>query len=320
MNAAFRHLRVLLVGAGILIAVVTSAQTVTNPHPSVPPIPVVKSPVDAFRELLAMDAGALRAALSNRNDQARERLRKKINEYKAMDADERELRLLTTELRWYVSRLMQVPATNRTAQLPDIRSDLRPLVESRLARWDQVDEELRHKYIRNEEAMSLLLKYSKASAGLQQLLVTEVPPEMRATLQQALGRLDAMSPAERDRAFDVFENMFTVTAAEKLSALQVMSEVEQQQMQKTLEAFSQLSVERRKTCIRSYEKFVGMTPTERALFLRNVQKWEKMSPKERQEWRELVKNVEILPPMPEAKPQPPPLPPPMPPRALTNRT
>jgi len=278
----------------------------------------MKSPVDAFRELLAMDASALRAALSNRNDQARERLRKKISEYKAMDADERELRLLTTELRWYVSRLMQVPATNRTEQLADIRSDLRPLVASRLERWDQVDEELREKYIQSEEAMSLLLKYSKASAGLQQLLVAEVPPAMRATLQQALARLDAMSPVQRARAFDVFENMFTVTAAEKLSALKVMSEVEQKQMEKTLEAFNQLSIERRKTCIRSYEKFVGLTPTERALFLRNVQKWEKMSPKERQEWRELVKNVEILPPMPEAKPMLPPMPPTAPRRLLTN--
>jgi transposase-like protein len=283
-------------------------------------VPVAKSPVDAFRELLAMDALALRAALSNRTEQSRARLVKKINEYKSMDADERALRLLNTELRWYLLQLMPLPATNRVERLADIRSNLRSLIEDRLTRWDALDAELREPYLHNEQALSLVLQMASASDRMRTQLVAEVPPQLRDTVNRALARLDDMSPADRQRSFRVLENIFTMTPAEKEKVLRgVMSEPEKNQMAQTLADFSQLTLEQRKTCLRSFEKFTGMTREERALFLRNVQTWEKMTPKERQQWREVVKNVEILPPLPEIKIQLPPEPPDPTPRVTTNR-
>jgi len=305
----------------VLVSFPAMAQGPTNPPSVPPPAPVAKSPVDAFRELLGMDPEALRTALSNRTEQTRARLKEKINEYKLMDADERELRLLTTELRWYIPQLMQLPATHRADRLAGIRPDLRPLIDSRLARWDALPEELRQQFIQNEEALGLLLKIGQASDRLQQKLVASVPPEQRDALHRTLARLDAMSPAERKQAFEVFENVFNMTTAEKQKHLRVMSDLEKQQMEKTLATFSLLSPTQRKACVRAYEKFAGMTPVERALFLHNVQTWEKMSPKERQEWREVVKNVEILPPVLEGRPKSPPPPPTVPtPRITTNRT
>jgi len=319
MKPAWRHFGLLLPGTlfFVLLTQQAVAQAATN---SLPPLPIVKSPVESFRELLALEPAAQRAALTNRSEEARKRLTAKIRDYKAMDPDEAQLRLLATELRWHLLPLMQLPATNRTELLAAVRDPLRPLVESRLARWDALPVELREQFLQNEQALSLLLQLGPASARVREILVAEVSPDLRAALNRALARLDAMTPAERQRAFAVFENAFTMTEAEKQRALRVMSDAEKKQMEKTLAAFSQLTTEQRRQCVRSYEKFVDMTPVERALFTRNAQLWEKMSPKERQQWREMVKNVDMLPPLPEFKSKPPPMPPDPPPRETTNRT
>ena len=43
-----------------------------------------------------------------------------------------------------------------------------------------------------------------------------------------------------------------------------------------------------------------MSGLERAEFLKNAERWSQMSPKERQSWRNLVANVPMMPPMPQA--------------------
>ena len=281
------------------------AQDATN---SLPPLPVTKSPVDAFRELLAMDATTLRGAMTNRSEATRKRLVEKIRAYQKMDPDERELRLQATDLRWHLQQLMAMPVANREQRLADVRNDLRPLIEARLARWDALPAELRSQFLQSESGLASLLQLGAASERLREKLVAEVSPELRATVTNALARLDSMSVAERVRAFDVFENVFNMTSVEKQRAMGVMSDAERKQMEKALEAFAGLPGDQRRQCIRSYQKFAGMKPDERVLFYRNVQLWEKMSPRERQDWRELVKNIELLPPLPGPKVELPPLP------------
>ena len=302
-----------------VLARLAVAQDSTNGSSTLPPVPVAKSPVDIFRELLAMDPAAQRTALTNRPEASRQALTRKIREYQAMDPDERELRLVATELRWYLPQLMAMSGTNRSERLADIRPNLRALIESRLERWDKLPAALRERGLQNERAFALLLQIRSASGPLREMLVSEVSPELRETLDRALARLDAMSPAERKRAFDVFENVFTMTEAEKKKVMGVISDAERKQMEETLATFGGLTSEQRKRCIRSFERFVGMTPAERMLFYRNVQEWEKMSPKERQEWRELVRNVELLPPVTPPQVSPPPLPPTNSPPRITPR-
>jgi len=101
--------------------------------------PLAKSPVESFRELLAMKPGEREQYLATRPPAIRKRFLAKIQEYEAMSAEERELRLRATELRWYLLPLMQMPATNRTAQLAAIPEADRPMVEAK--RHDEETEE-----------------------------------------------------------------------------------------------------------------------------------------------------------------------------------
>ena len=66
-----------------------------------------KSPVDFFRKLLAMAPEEREAFLTNRPPEIRQRILAKVDEYEALDPDQRELRLRATELRWYMMQLLR---------------------------------------------------------------------------------------------------------------------------------------------------------------------------------------------------------------------
>src|SRR5688572_19384966 len=102
MNVQPQKGKALAVALVLAMAGSVLAQSATNQQPPLPPVPVAKSPVDAFRELLAMNPAAQRAALTNRTEESRQGLVAKIREYQRMDPDDRELRLVATELRWYL--------------------------------------------------------------------------------------------------------------------------------------------------------------------------------------------------------------------------
>ena len=58
------------------------------------------SPVAYFRKLLAMSPQQRESALAKKSPAVRARILAKVNEYIALDPDERELRLRATEVRW----------------------------------------------------------------------------------------------------------------------------------------------------------------------------------------------------------------------------
>jgi len=101
-----------------------------------PPLPTVKSPVDAFRELLAMSAAERGHYLSNRPPEVRKRIEGKLSEYEAMPPGERELTLRTTELGWYLLPLMKMEPASRASQLARVPEAERPLIDERLRKWD----------------------------------------------------------------------------------------------------------------------------------------------------------------------------------------
>ena len=73
-------------------------------------VPRMQSPVDFFRQLLAMTPAERVASLTNRPPEARARILAKVREYQALGPDERELRLRATELRWYLTPLLRTAA------------------------------------------------------------------------------------------------------------------------------------------------------------------------------------------------------------------
>jgi hypothetical protein len=245
-----------------------------SPMPTniVPPIPQLHSPVDFFRQLLAMSPGERIAALTNRPPEARAKIMAKVREYQLLDPDERELRLRATELRWYLMPLLQLSPTNRETRLAAVPDNLHELVNSRLIQWDILPPPLKAEFLANDQTLHYFAHIE----------TTNVP---------------AANP-EQQQIADQFNQFFEFTAAEKKQTLNTLSEAERAQMEKTLESFARLPPQQRLTCVRNYAKFAGMSPGERAEFLKNAENWSKMSPAERKTWRDLVANVPAWPPMP----------------------
>ena len=239
-----------------------------------PPLPTVPSPVSFFRQLLAMSPVERNQSLTNRPPEVRARILAKVREYLALGPDERELRLRATELRWYLTPLMHLPAAERAPDLEQMPADLRALAEARLKQWDLLPPPLQQEFLANDKTLPYF-----AHVG------TPNPP--------------APTPEQRKIA-EEFSQFFELTPAEKQQTLATLSEAERAQMEKTLQSFEQLPPSQRRECVRNYAKFAGLSGAERAEFLKNAESWSRMSPAERQTWRDLVQHVPLWPPSPPA--------------------
>jgi hypothetical protein len=251
--------------------------------PLMPPVPRAASPVTFFRELLAMSPVERVSFLTNRPPVVRERILAKVNEYLALDPDERELRLCATELRWYLLPLLRTSPTNYEAQLARVPDDLRPLVKSRLQQRQILPPPLQQEFLNNDSALHYF---------------THVEPTNSIASEDVAG-------TTRQKIADQFNQFFELTPAEKEKTLDSLSDAERSQMEKTLQSFDQLPLAQRSECMRNFTRFAEMSPQERAEFLQNARLWAKMSPKERQAWRDLVAHVPLWPPLPPSVLAPP---------------
>lgn len=267
-----------------------------------PPVPHSKSPVDFFRELLAMTPAERGNYLTNRPMGIRDRILAKVREYEALDPNERELRLRATELRWYLLPLMDESPTNRAARLAAIPDDLRALVKTRLTLWDILPPPFQKEFFENERALRYFTQVDSSNS----------PPMPPLPPDHDLAHRNTLSEDQRQKITAQCNQFFELTPMEKKKTLNTLSDAEQQQMEKTLETFGKLPPAQRFKCIRAFTEFGGMSALEKQDFLKNAQRWSQMSPKERQTWRDLVTHV------PEWPPLPPGLMPPMPPQ-LTQR-
>ena len=276
-----------------------------------PPIPHSKSPVDLFRELLAMTPAERENSLTNRPPGIRDRILTKVRNYEALDPNERELRLRATELRWYLPPLMHESPTNRAAQLAAIPDDLRPLVKAHLMQWDILPPPLQKEFFESEHALRYFTHVD--------LPISPPMPPMPPVLGwhhgppgPDLAYWNTLPEDQRQKITAQFNQFFELTPMEKKKTLNTLSDAERQQMEKTLETFGELPPAQRLKCIRAFSEFAGMSAQEKQDFLKNAQRWSQLSPKERQAWRDLVTHVPEWPSLPPA------LLPPMPPQ-LTQR-
>jgi hypothetical protein len=243
-----------------------------------PPLPPVRSPVFAFRELLAMSPRERENSLTNRSPEVRARILAKVREYQTLGPDERELRLRATELRWYLTPLLRLTPADRDARLAQVPEDLRGLVQTRLAQWNLLPPPLQQEFLANDRALHYFAHVETTNA------VTEAQQKISAQ----------------------FNQFFELTPEEKSATLTTLSESERAQMEKTLQSFEQLPPQQRMQCVHNYAKFAGMSAAERAEFLKNAERWSKMTPEERRSWRDLVAHVPLWPPLPPvALPLPP---------------
>jgi hypothetical protein len=267
--------------AAVMAAVVTQAQP---PGPGavkyspaatsqLPPLPQTASPVNYFRQLLLMSPGERIKSLANRSPEARARIMAKVQQYLALDPDERELRLAATELHWYLAPLLQQPPANRAARLALVPPELQTLVKVRLTQWDLLPPGLQKEFLANDKTLNYVAH-----------VATPSPP---------------LPDPKKQRIAEQISQFFTLKPGEKQKILSSLSEAERAQMEKTLTTFDGLPAQQRALCMRNYAKFAGMSGGERAEFLKSAESWSKMSPQERQAWRDLVAHVPLWPPMPQ---------------------
>ncbi len=237
-----------------------------------PPLPNLESPVSRFRKLLAMSGAERNQALTNRTPEIRARILAKVREYQLLDPDERELRLRATELRWYLTPLLQTPQADRAQALAQVPPDLREIAQARLTQWDLLPPPLQQEFLANDKIVHYFTRVS----------LTNTAPA---------------SP-DQQKIAEQFNQFLDFTPGEKQQILSTLSETERAQMEKTLQSFEQLPIQQRRLCERNFGKFAGMSRTERAEFLKSAENWAKMSPSERQTWRDLVAHVPLWPPSP----------------------
>ena len=269
-----------------------------------PPIPMSPSPIGFFRELFAMNAAEREQALTNRSPESRSQILAKVREYESLDANDRELRLRVTELRWYLRPLMTAPATNRAARLALIPEPTRKLVEDRLREWDEVPPDVQKELFGLEPTLQYFSEIEGRSDQQRHQILTNISPARREMLEKGIQQWDAMSEGQRRSTLNRFNQFFQLTSQEKEKALRTLSEPERRQIEKTLQTFGKLPPAQRARCISSFAKFASLSLDERQQFLKNAERWKLMSPGERQAWRQLVGR---LPPPPPRRP--PPLPP-----------
>jgi hypothetical protein len=298
--------------AGLLIHFPLFAENSAPPAPVklfsaptnlLPPLPQSSSPVDFFRQLLAMSAIERKNFLTNRPPAFRERLLAKVREYEALGPDERELRLRATELRWYVLPFFHEPATNHAARLAQLPDDVRELVKTRVEEWDALPPQLQQEFLANERALHYFTHVDPANNP------PPLPPDAGAQHHSPSdddqARWNALSADEREKITAQFNQFFELTPAEKQKTLNTLSVAERRQMEKTLQTFDSLPLQQRRLCMHNFSKFAGMSAAERAEFLKNAEHWSQMSPKDRQVWRDLVTYVPLWPPLPNADIMPP---------------
>ncbi len=232
-----------------------------------------QSPVDFFRQLLAMSPAERNNSLTNRPPESRARILAKVREYQALDPDERELRLRATDLRWYLTPLLQ-HAAGGTRGAPGAGAGgfarTRPVAAGAMGS--------------SAAAVAAGISGERPDAAL-----------FRPRRNDQFSR----SPARNSRKLPTSSTSFLNSRRRKNSRRSsTLSEAERAQMEKTLQSFEKLPPRQRYLCVRNYAKFAGMSAGERAEFLKNAENWSKMSPKERQAWRDLVDHVPHWPPMP----------------------
>src|SRR5258705_236337 len=127
-----------------------------------PPLPEpLKSPVESFRESLAMNLADRSKALADRPLETRKKILAKIREYESLKPDARELRLQATELRWHLLPLMRMAPSDRAARLAMVPPTIRPLVDLRLNQWDLLPPTVQTDFLQRETALQF---YTSARA------------------------------------------------------------------------------------------------------------------------------------------------------------
>jgi hypothetical protein len=276
------------------------AHSAERPELQKPPVP--PSPIEHFRKLLSMSPEEREKAMLARSPKTRELLEAKLQEYQALPPAEREDRLRTLELRWYLLPLMKDGATNRAARLQMIPERERSLIAERLRWWDKFSPAEQQDLLASEPAINSFARpETPLSSG--PVTLSRITPQEQERIARSSEYLSSLPADKREKIYRRFQEFFELSEREKTKALDSFSEAERKRMERTLNAFEKLPPQERDRCIAGFEKFQALSPAEQAHFLKSAERWHAMSKKDRDIWRNLV-NRKAMPPMPPGFPNP----------------
>ena len=263
--------------------------------PSIP-----SSPVQVFRDMLAMTPAQRVKAMEGRQPKTREFLASKLKEFEALKPEERENRLRMMELRSQLLPLMSMAPSNRVLRIQELSERDRPLIEERLRLWDKLSPEQQRDVLECEPALQAFASTGRRSTSS---LVSPLSTNQQQRINTSTTYLINLHPGKRAELYQNFQRFFELSDKEKAKALdsiQTLSEAEREQMERTLDTFERLPRAQREQCIEGFQKFTALSREEQGQFLRSAARWQAMSARDRQIWRSLVER--------KALPQPPPPP------------
>ncbi len=266
------------------------------------PVTVAKSPVELFRRLLAMTGEQREQALADRPAENRQGILRKIQEYEKMTAEDRELKLRVTELRWYLPPLMRLPKADRVATLAAISEPVRKLIEERLLQWDLLPPPLQTGVLDHQSTLGYFAGQNYGPAT-NSFLVREppLPPGAR----EELVRLRQLSRPQHDQVVASFQRFYDLSAEEKQAMLETLSAEQRAQLDKAFQLLGRMPKDQRDMFVAAAGKLSSMSDAEQQEFLHNAERWSAMSPDERQVWRQIANRLPPLPPLPPGLRQPP---------------
>ncbi len=286
---------VLFLGLSFADAQEGDSSAAAVPARTLPP-PALKSPVETFRKLLALTPEERTNALAVYPPAVRERLKAKLLEYQILPDPLRELRLQSTELRWYLLPLLKMSPSNRVERLKLIPEPYKKLIETRLDEWDLWPPTLKEEVLEYESTMHYLV--GRNAEAQPQMGAEALSTHERSELERKLERWKALPQPQRQQMYGAFQRYFELSETEKQRTLNLLSDSQREETEKVLDAFEKWPKAQQDQYIAAFREFASMSDADRQQFLKNAQRWKEMSETERQAWRDLVKQVSEAPPLP----------------------
>ena len=295
----------ILLAAGILgiFSRPSPAQEVAGSNPSLkpaspaspPPLPPAKSPVDSFRELLAMKPAEREQALASKSESQKKVIQDRLNDFEALTLEQREARLQRMKLRWQLLPLLRTALDQRAPLLAAIPEADRKLIDERLQHWDKLPTDLQKEVLDNELMLGTIVPGIAARPGQPNIQTPALSSATKQKMEENLKRWQQLPPDRQQKMYEQFRRLFDLN--ENSKNLEALSQVERKEMEKSLQDFKNLPRSLQDQCVKSLRTFAGMSLDERVQFLKSAERWQKMSSAERQAWRDLVSKMPPMPPL-----------------------
>ena len=274
-----------------------------------PPVAIpTKSPVERFRDLLAMTPAERETVLANRPKFWKDRVLAKIDQYQQMPADQREVKLQETQLRWLLRQAIQMSDGDRQQLMLRCSASEKSMLQQRLEQWEKQSTETRQEMM---EYLTRMESISEKRLENQNVRPDGSSPPEFPKMDSGIEKFMNLPPSQRSQIIFGYQKFFTLSDKERKMVLNKLAEPARQAILVNVQKINQLPVEERERIMVELKKLANMSPEEQSTFLKNSQTWQSIPKGEKEAWLRLVSRKRPEPPMPSElllPPTPPPLP------------